>query len=109
VPLVISNASPLGALKRAFVPIPFPIPAVALPAHVVTTPTGDTERMRLLPVSPTNTRPEGWCTVAALGELKKAPAPVPSAKPAEPEPPNVDTVPEEVCTERTTWLERSAT
>ena len=46
---------PLGLLKKAVVPVPSAKAAALPPASVVTMPRGVTSRMRLLPVSATNT------------------------------------------------------
>ena len=88
----VSTATPRGKLKAAFVPVPSANAADPLPAKVLTTPPGDTLRMRWLEESTTNTLPmESMDT--PQGPLNEALVPAPSAKAAVPLPASVDTTP----------------
>jgi hypothetical protein len=91
VPLEGFTATPYGLLKLA--DLPSPKVGLPLPVSVVTTPRGVTSRMRLLNVSATTMTPLEGITATAVGLLKPAAAPVPSANMATPVPARVVTTP----------------
>jgi hypothetical protein len=86
----LSTATPEGLLKVAADPIPSADPFDPEPANVVTTPLGVT--FLILLFAETYTLPI-LSTATALGLLKLAAKPVPSADPTDPEPANVVTTP----------------
>ena len=83
------TATPAGHPKLADVPVPSAKAWVPLPARVLTTPLGETTRMRLLSRSETTKAPLEGMTATPRGYLKLAAVPVPSAKAALPLPANV--------------------
>jgi hypothetical protein len=106
VPLA-STATPLGLKNAAPVPLPSANAFVLLPARVVTTPPGDTLRMRLFAESATITLPLA-SMATPVGSLNAAPTPVPSANAYDPLPASVVTTPPGV-TLRIRLLSLSAT
>ena len=91
----LSTAMPIGRLKDALVIAPSANAAEPPPASVVTTPVEDTLRMRLLPVSATNTLP-ALSTAIPSGLLNVAAEAFPLADPPTPLPATVVTTPAEV-------------
>ena len=87
-----SVPNPKGSLNEAAVPVPLVLPAIPLPAKVLTTPAGVIIRIKLLPKSATKTLPEG-SVVIPIGLLNDAAVPVPLALPAAPLPAKVLTIP----------------
>jgi len=103
------TAAPCGRAKAATVPNPSRVGALAfaLPASVLTLPSGVTRRTRRLAPSATTTLPAA-STATARGSAKATPAPRPSAHAAVPFPASVVTSPAGVIA-RITWLLRSLT
>ena len=66
-PLEVITATPFGYLKFATRPMPLANAPLPLPASVVTTPRGDTSRMRWLPESATTTTPLEGITAIPSG------------------------------------------